>query len=233
MDWSRTLMRAFLKPARVAGIETIAANFRLIALESPAFREHAWAPGQKIQIAMGSAFTNRTYTPIEWDRAEGRTRVLAYAHGEGPGSAWIRALQTGDSCDVFGPRASLDAPPASARAALFGDETSLGLAHALQRRHARGAFDVLLEVRDLAGAARVVDRLGMEGVTLTAAQADGTHLAAIEARLCEVARGHAHLVLTGKAQSIKPLRQALRAGGVPSSRIETKAYWAVGKRGLD
>lgn len=226
-------MRAFLKPARVAGIEQIAPNFRLIALESPAFRDHAWVPGQKIQIAMGSAFTNRTYTPIEWDRAEGRTRVLAYAHGAGPGSAWVRALKTGDTCDVFGPRASLDAPPASAHAALFGDETSLGLAYALQRRHARGTFDALLEVSDLAGVARVVDRLGMEGVTLTATQADGAHLAAIETTLHGAALRDAHLVLTGKAQSIKPLRHALKASGVPASRIETKAYWAVGKSGLD
>lgn len=233
MDLGRTLLRAFLKQARVAEVENVGANFRLVTLESAAFRNVDWTPGQKIQIAMGSAFTNRTYTPIDWDRAAGRTRFLAYVHGSGPGSAWIRSLRENDACDVLGPRTSLGAPPASGRAVLFGDETSLGLAFALQRQHAGGAFDVMLEASDFAGAEQVVDRLGIVGVTLAAAQRDDAHLRGIGETLRQLGSRAAHVVLTGKAQSIQALRRALKAGGVPNSRIETKAYWAIGKTGLD
>ena len=40
-------------------------------------------------------------------------------------------------------------------------------------------------------------------------------------------------VLTGRAQSIQQARQALKARGVPGSRIVSKAYWAPGKAGMD
>jgi hypothetical protein len=55
---------------------TIGDRFRLITLEGLALAGVTWTPGQKIQIAMGSAFVARTYTPIEWDAAAGRTRIL-------------------------------------------------------------------------------------------------------------------------------------------------------------
>lgn len=42
---------------------------------------------------MGSAFVARTYTPIDWDPVAGRTRIRGYAHGDGPGSAWVRRVE--------------------------------------------------------------------------------------------------------------------------------------------
>jgi hypothetical protein len=54
-----------MKHARVVEAEKLGDDFRLINLESPEFRDDSWAPGQKMQIAMGSAFVARTFTPID------------------------------------------------------------------------------------------------------------------------------------------------------------------------
>src|ERR1043166_9073609 len=96
---TKTLLRLLMRRATIIGAERLAEGFRLITLEGAALKGTAWMPGQKIQIAWGSAFVARTYSPIEWDAAAGRTRILGYAHGAGPGSAWVRAVKPGDECD--------------------------------------------------------------------------------------------------------------------------------------
>jgi NADPH-dependent ferric siderophore reductase len=48
-----------------------------------------------------------------------------------------------------------------------------------------------------------------------------------------LAAAGASFILTGKATSIQRLQRALKAQGVPRSRLLTKAYWAPGKTGLD
>ncbi len=103
----KTLSQWFMKSVLVGHCEPLGERFRLITLESPQFRGLEWRAGQKIQIAMGSTFTTRTYTPIEWDADAGRTRILGAAHDVGPGSAWVRDVRPGETCEVFGPRGSL------------------------------------------------------------------------------------------------------------------------------
>ncbi|UYY57002.1 siderophore-interacting protein [Sphingomonas sp. S2-65] len=105
---SKAMMRLWMKTATIVATERLADRFHLITLEGPALADVPWLPGQKVQIAMGSAFVTRTYTPVEWNPSTGRTCILGYAHGEGPGSAWLRTVAPGDECSIFGPRASLD-----------------------------------------------------------------------------------------------------------------------------
>ncbi|MFY3062046.1 siderophore-interacting protein [Achromobacter xylosoxidans] len=230
---SRLLTRLFMTRARVARAETPAPGFRLITLESPAFREASWRPGQKVQIAMGSAFVARTYSPIEWDAVAGRTRLLVCCHGGGPGSAWARQVTPGDECDVFGPRASLDPGRVQGRCVLLGDETSLGLAYAISRHFAADAPHCLLEVAALGEARAVSRRLGLEAVELFERCGDDGQLDAIARRLPVLAGADRGYILTGRAPSIQRLRRTLAAQGVPGARIMAKAYWAPGKRGLD
>ncbi|CUS43889.1 hypothetical protein MGWOODY_Smn725 [hydrothermal vent metagenome] len=40
-------------------------------------------------------------------------------------------------------------------------------------------------------------------------------------------------MLTGRAPAIRRIVTVLKAAGVSSSRLRTKAYWAPGKVGLD
>jgi NADPH-dependent ferric siderophore reductase len=224
------LRRLLMRPVTVAANERIAGRFHLITLEGPALRDVAWAPGQKVQIAMGAAFLTRTYTPIDWDGEAGRFRILGYAHGEGPGSAWVRAAGPGAVCDVFGPRGSIDASTAPERLAIFGDETSIGLAHALA---ATRLLTHHFELDDPQAGGAVLEHLGFAHATLFEKRAADAHVERMEAALPSLAAAGATFVLTGKAGIVQRLRQALKPLGVSSSRIAAKAYWAPGKTGLD
>lgn len=250
---SRALLRLLMKRATVVAIEAPADRFRLITLEGPALQGVAWTPGQKIQIAMGSAFVARTYTPIDWDAVAGRTSLLGYAHGSGdggsgddsggddssgPGSRWLRSARPGDPCDLFGPRKSVDVPDTRAPLALFGDETSIGLACALTRREHPRPIACHFEVNDAASASRLAATLGIGAPALYPRREDDehvpeAHVREMEATLPALADGGATFVLTGKAGTLQRLRQGLKRLAVPPARIVTKAYWAPGKSGLD
>jgi len=230
---TRTLIRWLMRPARVAAVEMPAPLFRLIDLEGDALKAVAWVVGQKIQIAMGSGLSARTYTPMSWDAERGRTRLLAFAHGDGPGSLWVSGLGAGDTCAFAGPRRSLDLSDIGTPVVLFGDETSFALAAALHHGpHAAGAR-YLLEVSNLAEAQTVLAAIGLGTATAIGRAADDSHLTAIEAELLRLAAGRTDIILTGKASSIQRLSRALKTAGVASSRIKAKAYWAPGKVGLD
>ncbi|WP_051228801.1 siderophore-interacting protein [Pleomorphomonas oryzae] len=231
---SRTLIRLMMKRARVAANEAIGDGYRLITLEGPELRGVDWLPGQKIQMAMGSAFVTRTYTPIDWDTDAGSTRILGYVHGMGPGSAWVAGVRPGDECDIFGPRSSLDLRRIDGPVALYGDETSIGLAHAAMHADASRRVACHFEVGDRVGSGMAAARLGIAAAaTFHERRADDAQLAALEESLAAQAAAGARFVLTGKATTIQRLRQSLKRLGVASGRIAAKAYWAPGKVGLD
>jgi NADPH-dependent ferric siderophore reductase len=230
---SQALTRLLMNRATVAAIEPLADRFRLVTLEGPALAGVSWTPGQKIQIAMGSAFTARTYTPMDWDVSEGRARILGYAHGAGPGSAWLEALQPGAQCDIFGPRASLDVGGMAGPLTIFGDETSMGLAHALARQDRARTVSCIFEVGDIESAKAVATRIGLPEAVLLTRTSDETHLDAMAVTLASRVAAGMSFVLTGRAAAIQRLRHGLKLHGVPPGRIATKAYWAPGKVGLD
>jgi len=228
---SEALFRLVMKPAAIIANEALSRHFHLITIEGPALAGAAWMPGQKLQVSMGSAFATRTYTPIEWNASAGRTCILGYAHGAGPGSDWVRGALPGDPCDLFGPRGSLDTARLPGPLAVFGDETVIGLAYALgqQRRLAASHF----EVGDAAEAGRVAEQLGLEGADFHARRAGDLHLAALEAALPDLIASGASFVLAGKAATVQRLRHALKREHVSPARILAKAYWAPGKTGMD
>lgn len=224
-----------MRPARVAAVETLSPHFRLFDLEGEELRNIDWAVGQKIQVAIGSGLSARTYTPISWDAERGRTRILAFAHGDGPGSRWASNLRAGVTCQFFGPRRSLDLSEVVSKRVLFGDETSFGLAAALLRDDTspRDTSSSVFEATDTAESQSVLEAIGIGNATLIERTAADTHLAAIEAEVVRLAASGSHFILTGKASSIQRVSRALKGAGVASSRIRTKAYWAPGKVGMD
>lgn len=226
----RTLTRLFLRPARVISLATLSPRFRLIDLEGVAFEGDRWSPGQKVQIKLDGGFLTRTYTPVRWDAARGVTRIVAFAHGEGPGSEWVRRTRVGDERQVFGPRRSLDLASLVAPAMFFGDETSFGLVASLAPREGVGA---VFEVGAIAESRRVLDALGVRPLALMERRTDDSHLADLIAAMAPGPDAGTHYVLTGKASSIREVGRALKAQGVDARRIKAKAYWAPGKSGLD
>lgn len=227
------LLRWLMRPARVATIESLSPRFRLIELEGDALKDIAWAAGQKIQIAMGTGLSARTYTPMSWDSSRGRTRLLAFMHGDGPGSRWADNLREGEACRLFGPRRSLDLAGLAAPVVLFGDETSFGLAAALRGTMQAGGALHMFEATDVAAARQVLDAMSLGEARLVARSSGEDHLANVETEMLRLAANRAQFVLTGKASSIQRVSRALKAAGVASTRIKAKAYWAPGKTGLD
>jgi NADPH-dependent ferric siderophore reductase len=230
---SKALMRLWMKPATIVANEQLADRLHLITLEGAALADVTWLPGQKVQIAMGSAFVTRTYTPIAWNRSTGRTCILGYAHGNGPGSAWVRTVAPGDQCDIFGPRVSLDLSSQSGSLVIVGDETSIGLAYAAMHHEPTRRVSVCLEVADVESARRVAGHLDLHDVALFARSDDGAHIAAMQTMLAGAGATGASFVLSGKAGTIQQLSQSLRLQSIPATRLITKAYWAPGKTGLD
>lgn len=230
---TQALIRMFMKHTFVLGVEPIGEGFQLITLESPDFKGVTWIPGQKIQLALGASFTSRTYTPIEWDAVAGRTRIIGYVHGAGPGADWVRTAQPGDECEAFGPRASLDVSRLSGPILLFGDETAFGLALAMRRQPYADAVQFIFEVNSIEKSEHVLSHLGFGARRTFERQAGDTHLQDIEQLLPAFAQSNATFVLAGKSTSVQRVRQALKGLDVPTTRVMTKAYWAPGKTGLD
>jgi ferric-chelate reductase (NADPH) len=227
--------RLFTKSATLAEATLLADGFRLLTLSGTALQNVDWVPGQKVQIMLGG-WVQRTYTPLSWDAATGSTSLLAYMHGAYPGSDWARTLALGDPCAIFGPRGSLDLNALERPAVLFGDETSFGLAHAL--RHTPGGsagVRLLLEVTAPEVARTVLDAIGVSGAELLVRAATDAHLTELERVVTELHEKERpqSWVLSGKAGSIARVAKRLRQLEVPRQRIQTKAYWATGKAGLD
>jgi len=218
----RALTQWMLREARVARVDTLSPHFRMIDLDGAALRSVAWTPGQKLQVMLGAGLLSRTYTPMLWDAERGATRLLAYTHGDGPGSHWSSTVALGDTVSFFGPRRSLDLA-GLAYPTLFGDETSFALAASLGT-----AARFIFEVDSTDECRPLLEALGLGTAVLVERQPGDTHLDAIEAAL----EGDT-FILTGKAASIQRLSRTLKARGVASSVIRAKAYWAPGKRGLD
>jgi NADPH-dependent ferric siderophore reductase len=230
---SQVLLRLLMRQARIVATERLAERFKLITLEGPALANVAWIPGQKIQIAMGSAFTARTYTPLEWNAEAGRTCILGFEPGDGPGSTWVRNVEAGDRCDLFGPRGSLDLRRAPQSVAMIGDETSIGLAYALTQLDPARSVTCLFETGDMESTGQVLAQLCMGEARLFARQDGDAHLEAVEAAVPALAAAGVGFVLTGRAAMVQRLRQRLKLYGVTAATILTKAYWAPGKTGLD
>ena len=227
--------KMFTRSARVTAVEPVGTRFRLITLGGDALKQVAWTPGDKLQLMFGG-WMQRTYTPIEWDALNGRTRLLAFMHGESPGSRWARDVRAGDDCTLFGPRRSVDLPAVTSPAFVFGDETTLGLAMALGGiRPALSPLTICLEMTPADDLDEVKRLLGLGHIDTYLRRDDDTHLSAIEDRATQLLKAcpSTSLVLTGKSTSIQRLRRALRETGDKASSSQNKAYWAPGKTGLD
>jgi NADPH-dependent ferric siderophore reductase len=128
--------RLVLRHARVTEVAPLSAHLRRIELAGDELRGVAWTAGDKVQVLLPSRDV-RTYTPIRWDRERGTTTIVVHDHGDSPGAVWGRTVAAGDACGFVGPQRSL-ARTRGRPAILFGDETSIGVAHAL-RAAAHGA----------------------------------------------------------------------------------------------
>ena len=231
------VQKLFMRRAHVDAVDDLNAQFRMITLSGDGLKGADWTPGDKVQIQLKlGSWVKRTYTPLHWDPIEGRTRVLVYLHGDGPGTAWARGTRAGDTCLLFGPRKSIDLRRLPPPAVLFGDETSIGLAAALHAtRGDTHGIELLFEFSAPSQTVQVTEALGLSKAQYCG-RSDGDGRAPdLERRLLSLVDAHhpIRFALTGKSTSIQQIRQLLRTRGFSPSQFQSRAYWAPGKSGLD
>lgn len=229
-----SLKKLLFRELTVTRVTRLSEHFERIDFVGDALRGARFCTGDKLQLAFEDG--PRTYTPFSFDGARGALSTLVYLHGDGPSARWATRVTEGDRAFAFGPRSSLRLSPEPGRIALFGDETSFGLARSLREaRSEPSELSCVFEVSHARESRTVLDALELPDAELVERQGGEAQLAQVEARLrASLARdAGARLVLTGKAQSIQTLRTRLRAE--PAARAEqlVKAYWSPGKRGLD
>lgn len=217
--------RLFVREGTVSAVSSLGEHFRSITLSGPSLRSATWLAGDKLQVLLPSLDV-RTYTPVRWDAAAGSTELLVYHHGQSPGAVWSRTVAVGDTCRFVGPQRSLRVDVDGA-AVLFGDETSFAVGRALTSARP-GRLTAVFEVESRAAALPVLAELGLGDATVVERRADDQHLAEV----AEALVGRGALLLTGRAQSIQAVRTRLRALDAPRPTAN-KAYWSVGKTGLD
>ncbi|WP_305790229.1 siderophore-interacting protein [Symbioplanes lichenis] len=219
---------ALPRAVQVTGVERLTPAFTRVTLAAESFRRTAWTPGAKLQIRLRSAF--RTYTPIGWDGDRGATDLLAFAHGSGPAAQWFGRVASGETCQVFGPRRSIDLSEVAGPVVFVGDESSVALACAL--RTVTADVTHVLEARDPGEVEKVLTGLGFAGpATVVARTTDRAELLR-RARDAAVATPFT-LVVTGDAATVHAVRRDSRSWECRPGRVQGKAYWAEGRTGLD
>jgi NADPH-dependent ferric siderophore reductase len=236
MGAAETLMgavgRLIFRASTITDVVDVAPRFRRIHLEGADLVGARFESGDKIQMFLpGSGM--RTYTPIHWDAVRGSTTLLGFVHGESPGSRWVQRASVGEVVRFFGPRRSVPLASLGAPLVLFGDETSFAVARAARLELGDRVVPVF-EVGEREVAAALLADLGLPGATLVERRADDGHLdelaSALRGALAE--RPEAALVMTGRARAIQEMRA--RLGRVAKSRPgKNKAYWSLGRAGLD
>lgn len=217
--------------ATVTRVRDLSPRFRWLELEGASLRGEPCEPGDKVQVFL-PAIGMRTYTPLAWDSQKGTVAFLVYLHGSGPGSEWGRRASVGDKVQFLGPRHSLKMGERPGPVVLFGDETSFGVAWSL-KTDAKRDVTAVFEVSQRAEATPVLRELGLEGSDVERRDGDA-HLSEVHERLRAALQKTpgAQLVMTGRAQSIQALKARFKSEG-SSPPGKNKAYWSVGKTGLD
>jgi ferric-chelate reductase (NADPH) len=223
-----------LRELTVEKVHDVAAGFRRLDAVGPALRGAGVEAGDKVQVMIDGDM--RTYSPFGFERARGAVSFLVYSHGDSPGAVWGRRVAAGDTMHVFGPRGSLPLARMDGPVVLFGDETSFAVARALRERRGGAAGTAFVfEASNGPAATQALAHLDLGDATVVERRAGDGHLAEVDdaLRRALAANAGAHLVLTGKAQSIQALRTRLRARPVATAGQKVKPYWSVGKKGLD
>lgn len=221
-------VRRLFRSSRVEGVEDLVEGVRLVRLVGDDLRGVSWVPGQKVQLRT-SGLTTRTFTPVAWDPEAGTTSFVAAMHGGGPGAGLVAAMRPAQDCALFGPRSSIDLPALVGPVLMVGDDTSVGLAVAaravdeLETRH-------LLETTrpDLTG--RLVEALGVPA-TVVPRESEASVVPHVTDAIAQ--QPELTVVLTGRAQTIRAIRAAMKAAGVHRGRTVVRAYWDEKRSGLD
>jgi len=221
--------KRLFRSAVLEEVDELAEHVRLLRLAGSDLRDVAWVPGQKLQLRI-EGFTTRTFTPVRWDAQAGSTSIVAAMHGSGPGADYVRDMRTGQACQFFGPRASIDLSSISGPVLMAGDDTSVGLAVAAKSVPGLVAQHVLETARP-DQTRQLLDALDVTGAILCTQGPED----ALAGQVMEVIGRQPEItvVLTGRAQSIRKVRSAMKESKAHQGRTIVRSYWDENRAGLD
>lgn len=216
-----------LHPVSVVDVREVGPRFKRVALQRQDGASHAVGVADKLRINAGD-WNVRTYTPLKFPSAADRYEILAFVHGQGPGSAWAAGCTVGAASHLKGPKPTVmldDAP-----LLLLGDETSFGTALNFKNRS-----DVrwLFEVTQVREAEAVLTGIGLRGAMVVPRGAG--HRAELVRLVTDIMQAQPTMqaLLTGHAQTIQVVLKGLRVRKGLATRVTVKPYWSEGKAGLD
>jgi NADPH-dependent ferric siderophore reductase len=153
------------KPATAAGLraevlhaEDVGAELRRIVLAIPSLHEHAWRPGDALDVLVGAGQW-RSYLLAGLDAQLDHAELVVSLGSVGPGARWASCATPGERVRVRGPWRACEVDLDQPRHVLVGDDTALALAFALARARPGIHVDGILELPSWSSADVV--RLGL------------------------------------------------------------------------
>jgi NADPH-dependent ferric siderophore reductase len=231
-DAMEGLLRSHFRPVVAIHVEDYSSSLRKIQFQGD-FAGLAFEPGYATAFRVSDT-AYRNYTPFRFDAKEGICEILFHLHGNGPGSDFMRDMRTGEVTRMLLPRGRTVYRGNVSHHVVIGDETSLGLALAIQNETvAQGhSFNAIFELNDRT----VMEELELYGHVLT------------KDTLNKAGRIRQHIFqqnedaganlqntgfyVAGNADTMRMARRELKEMNVPAKNIFSQAYWAEGKTGL-
>lgn len=227
------------RTGRVVETEMVARQMKRVRLAGKEFRHLNWKPGQQIRLKVDS-FTKlhdavRTYSIWRYEPDEGIIDLLMYMHGEGPGSAWVEKVKTGDVATFVGPTGKFVLDETAPYYLFAAEETGAVAVQAICQKLPATARALGVLEADTAGdeipplPGRVFPWVYRNGkpASPTSGLVDAVKRLELPAE-----PGLAYIA--GETQSCVAIRNyLLNEKGWPKKNIQTKPFWEAGKTGLE
>jgi NAD(P)H-flavin reductase len=233
--WINDTLETILSPkmplVKVVETEYINTNIKRIRLQGDLKNWHCHA-GYATAVRVNDT-EYRNYTPAFNDIENGIVELIIHLHGVAPGSRYIDALMPGDELRLVPPRGKKLYNETVKQYFLFGDETTLALACAMQEKlkskEHQFHFYFELDVENN----NIPRILGLDNYSVFSKNNTFVHAGLVhELPLFQTAGWNAgNFILTGNATSVQTIRRVLKQLQVSGS-IMAQAYWAAGKTGL-
>lgn len=191
-------------------------------------------PGYAVAIRVNDT-EFRNYTPYFFNKGKGSLEIIFHMHGSASGTEFIRSLEIGHQLRISIPRGKKMYDSSVSKYIFFGDETSLGLAYALQavvkQEHQSIQFYFELDKENI----YLPELLGIKSSYVFENKVSFTDEELISNILFKnslhTEMDNKCFVLTGNAKSVQTIRNVLKRENA-KGRILAQAYWAEGKQGL-
>lgn len=150
---------------------------------------------------------------------------VTFRTGRGPATAWLDAVQVGDTVTGLAPERPVKTPPADVQAVVVaGDDTAVGVARAVGASHA-GRLAV-----GIVGAVLAEDVARLTGADVTVVDTDEQLVQWVGARATGTGT---HVLLVGEQALNQQLRQHAFGLGVTKDALDTRTFWRPDKAGIE